>query len=82
MIKLTDRQKKTLIDLNQHKAKLEQEYALLQERIKDIVEFIFDANGVDAKDVEQVAIQEDHLVFTKKSQPEPEVQEAEVAEQA
>lgn len=77
MIKLTEKQKKALIDLNTAKTKIEQDHALIQERIKDVIDFIFDANGIDSSDIQEVALKEDHLIFKKKAQDAAQVVEAE-----
>jgi len=79
MIKLTEKQKAALTKLNDDKIKLESDYAALQQKISEVLEFIFDANGVDTKDIEKVGIEGEHIVYTKKAQ-EAEVSEAPAAE--
>jgi hypothetical protein len=75
MIKLTEKQKVVLTKLNEEKVKMENDYNMLQGKIQEVLEFIFDANGVDSKGIEQVGIQDDHLVYSKKASEvvEPEV---------
>lgn len=75
MIKLTDKQKAALFQLNEQKGKLESDYAAVQQKISEVLEFIFDANGVDTKDVESIGIQNDHIVYSRKQEIlEPEVE--------
>jgi hypothetical protein len=76
MIKLTEKQKTVLSNLNDQKVKMENEYAVVQSKINEVLEFIFDANGVDVKDIDQVGIQDDHIVYSKKVEKieEPEVE--------
>jgi hypothetical protein len=68
MIKLTEKQKTVLTQLNDEKGKLEQDYAALQAKISELLEFIFDANGVDTKEIDKIGIQDGHLVYTLKPQ--------------
>lgn len=81
-IVLTEKQKGVLNALNEQKSKIEKEYDENDRRIRELVDFILDAKGVDIKTITSLNLEGGTLVYTLPDKQAEEISEIEPPETA